>query len=63
VVQRAKGKAPWIKFLEKDQICNIFWEEDVLGQLMPYEPTGALGFGRFLLLQKIWPINGLVNAR
>jgi hypothetical protein len=36
---------------------------DVLGQLMPYEPTGALGFGRFLLLQKIWPINGLVNAR
>jgi hypothetical protein len=35
----------------------------ILGQLMSYEPTGALGFGRFLLLQKIWPINGLVNAR
>jgi hypothetical protein len=35
----------------------------LLGQLMLYEPTGTLGFGSFLLLQKIRPINGLVNAR
>jgi hypothetical protein len=24
VVQRARGKVPWIKILERDQICNIF---------------------------------------
>jgi hypothetical protein len=27
--------------------------------LTPYEPNGILGFGRFLLLQKIWPFNGM----
>jgi hypothetical protein len=36
---------------------------NVLRQLTPYEPDGTLGFGRFLLLQKIWPFNELVNAR
>jgi hypothetical protein len=63
VVQRAREKVPWIKLLERDQICNLFWERGVLGQLMPYEPTGTLGFWWFCLVQKIWPINRLVNAR
>jgi hypothetical protein len=25
MVQRAREKAPWIKILERDQICNLFW--------------------------------------
>jgi hypothetical protein len=45
VVQRAREKAPWIKILERDLICNLFGERDILGQLMPYEPTSILGFG------------------
>jgi hypothetical protein len=53
-----REKTPWIKFLEGDQICNNFW-----GQLVSYEFNGTLGFRRFLLLQKIWSFNGLVNAR
>jgi hypothetical protein len=28
---------------------------------MPYKSNSTFGFGRFLLLQKIWPFNGLVN--
>jgi hypothetical protein len=28
VVQRARGKAPWSKILERDKICNLFWRKE-----------------------------------
>jgi hypothetical protein len=28
VVQKTRGKAPWNKNLERDQICNLFWGKE-----------------------------------
>jgi hypothetical protein len=48
---------------KRSNLQSFFGERNILEQLMPYKPTSTLRFGRFLLFQKIWSINGLVNAR
>jgi hypothetical protein len=58
VLQRAKGKAPWIKFLERDQICNIFCGKGCPKVINALQTHGDLDLGDFFFFKRYGQLMG-----